>query len=800
MRTIPSLLSRIIFPVRALAGLLLLSFGLLYSPQGIQAQNINSWEATTSYNTINDMVQDRDGRFWIITEGGLFSWRPGGNAERFTPLDGMYQLRPSAIAYDEAGHQIWLGYNDGTLQRLNIDRFSWTSYNDIRRNSNFNSRGVNQLSVLDGFLYVATQFGIVEFEMASGLVRDSFVNLGSFNRGTPVQALAYANGRFYAATPSGLAAGDRSGNGLSVPGNWDTSNGSGSIGLFEENVVALGVREQMIYISDGSDNYSFDLMTPSAGWQQTDLFSGAVERFRSSSSGQTLLGISREEVTLLPDEGSSSSHQISNDRFLSAFYDDAASQSLLLLGTESGGLLVKNDLDESGEFFRLSGPDSNFFTEINIEGDELISASTTGPGQSGVQLRNTGYYIYRNNEWVSFNARNTPELSEKNFQRTYRSAVTEDHYFFGSFGRGMAMHEKATDDITIFDTENSPLPPFAQSNNGRFLIVSGLDTDSGGALWLTTYLSDGDNLYRYVPDTGEWSSYPDPSELANGIYTKLYIDSANQKWMSLENIGGSGIGLMVLRTNEDGTVDAARLTSSQNQGNLPDDLINDIVQDRRGEVWIATGRGVARFLFPTRIIDGSPQDRQASLLINADPDSDSPFLLRDVDATSIAVNAANQKWIGSRGDGLWLIDAEGRRVLRHFTTDNSPLFSDIIEDVAVDDATGIVYVATAQGLLTYTDVPASAERSMDDLFVYPNPYEYDRHSGNIIIEGLTEETLLSIVSVDGRMVNRVQARSGRAEWNGRDFNGNLLASGVYIIVANDQNGDERGIGKVAIIR
>lgn len=799
MNTNPSFFFRLIFPARALAILLLVYFGLLCGPAHAQSQNIDSWEATTSYNTINNMVQDRDGRFWIITEGGLFSWRPGGNAERFTPLDGMYQLRPSAIAYNEDEHQLWLGYNDGTLQRLNIDSFSWNSYNDIRRNNNFNSRGVNQLSILDGFLYVATQFGIVEFEMQSGLVRDSFVNLGSFNRGTPVQSLAYANGRFYAATPSGLAAGERSGNGLSVPGNWDTSNGSGSIGLFEEAVVALGITGQIIYISDGSENYSFDLSTPTAGWQQTDLFSEAVERFQSSSSGQTLMGISTEEVTLLSDEGSSS-HQISDDRFLSAFYDDEASEPLLLLGTESGGLLIKDDLQEAGEPFRLSGPDSNFFTEITIEGNELISASTTGPGQSGVRLRNTGYYIFRNNEWVSFNARNTPELTDKNFQRTYRSTVTEDHYFFGSFGRGMVMHEKATDNITIFDTENSPLPPFAQSNNGRFLIVSGLDTDSGGALWLTTYLSDGDNLYRYLPETDEWSSYPDPAELANGIYTKLYIDSANQKWMSLENIGGSGIGLMVLRTNADGSVDAARLTSSQNDGNLPDDLINDIQQDRRGEVWIATARGVARFLFPTRIIDGSAQDRQASLLINADPDSDSPFLLRDVDATAIAVNAANQKWIGSRGDGLWLIDAEGRRVLRHFTTDNSPLFSNIIEDVAVDDATGIVYVATAQGLLTYTDVPTTAERSMDDLFVYPNPYEYDRHTGNIIIEGLTEETLLSIVSVDGRMVNRVQARSGRAEWNGRDFNGNLLASGVYIIVANDQNGDERGIGKVAIIR
>lgn len=779
---------------------LLCAQAFLTSSGELRAQAVNSWEATTSYNTINDVVQDRDGRYWVITEGGLFSWRPGGNAERFTPLDGMYQLRPTAIAYEPQAHQLWLGYNDGTLQRLDLQRFSWTSYNDIRRNSNFNSRGVNQLSVIDGFLYVATQFGIVEFEPQSGLVRDSFVNLGSFNRGTPVRALAYANGRFYAATPSGLAVGERSSDGLSVPGNWQTTDGNGSIGLFENAVRAVGLQQESIYISDGSQNYRFNQMTPAAGWQETTRFFGPVERFRYSKSGETLMGISRSDVSLIFEDGSRNRQQISEDRFLSAFYDDEAPEPLLLLGTESSGLLLKENLEEAGQTFRLNGPDSNFFTSIEIQGNELISASTTGAGQSGVQLNNTGYYLFRNGQWVSYNARNTPELATERFVRTYRSAITENHYFFGSFGEGLVMHEKATDAITVLNTDNTPLPPFAQSTDGRFLIISGLDTDAGGVLWLTTYLSDGDNLYRYLPETNEWTAYPDPPELANGIYTDLYIDSANQKWMPLQNITGSGIGLMVQRVNADGSVDAVRLSTNQNQGDLPDDLVNAIVQDRRGEVWIGTARGVARFLFPSRIIDGNARDRQASLLINADPDSDSPFLLRDIDATSIAVNAANQKWIGSRGDGLWLIDAEGREVLRHFTAANSPLFSDIIEDVAVDDETGIVYIATAQGLLTYTDVPASAQRSMDDLFVYPNPYEYERHSGNIIIEGLSEETLLSIISVDGRMVNRVETRSGRAEWNARDFNGKRVASGVYIIVANDQNGDERGIGKVAIIR
>lgn len=781
--------------------LLLLINASAYLPAGTATgQAIGEWEATTSFNSINDIVQDRDGRFWAITEGGMFAWKPGENAERFTILDGMYQLRPSAVGYDEARHQVWLGFNDGTLQRFDPDRYSWTSYNDIRRNSNFNNRGINQLKVLDGFLYAATQFGIVEFELESGLVRDSFVNLGNFNRGTPVRALVYVDDRFYAATPSGLAKGVRSGDGLSVPQNWQNSDGQGSIGLFEEGVRAVGIQGNTIYISDGSQNFSFDTSAAGSVWEESNRFFGVVERFRKSESGNRLLGIARQNITLLSPGGGRSRVQISDDVFRSALYDDEASEPLLLSGTESSGLGLRSAPGDDVSFFRLSGPDTNFFTDIKLQGDELISASTTGPGQSGVQLNNTGYYIFRDNEWVSFNARNTPELADVRFVRAYRSAITNNHYFFGSFGEGLVMHEKATDDITVINTENSPLPPYAQSNSGDFLIISGLDTDPDGALWLTTYLSDGDNMFRYVPETDEWTSFPDPSELGNGIYRSLYIDSRNQKWMRLESSAGNGLGIMVKRINADGSQSAVRLTSSANQGNLPNDLVNDIVEDRRGEVWIGTARGVARFLFPGRVIDGSVQDRQASLLINPDPDSDSPFLLRDIDATAIAVNAANQKWVGSRNDGLWLIDAEGRRVLQHFTTENSPLFTNTIEDIAVNDATGEVYIATSQGLLTYTDVPTTATRDMDELSVYPNPYEYDAHSGNIIIEGLSSETLVSIIGVDGRMVNRVQVRSGRAEWDGRDFQGRRLASGVYMIVANDQNGDQRGVGKVAIIR
>ncbi len=759
-----------------------------------KAQGIGDWEATTSYFTTNEIVQDRDGTYWIFTDGGMYSWSPDGPIDTFTPLDGMYRLRPTAAAYDADAHKLWLGFNDGMIQSLDLQRFTWRRYNDIRRNQSFDNRAVNRMRFKDGDLYIATQFGIVVFDTGRGLVDDSYVNLGRFSRGTPVLDFIVEDGIFYAATSSGLAVGDRASGSLAVPLNWDNSDGSGEFGTMQERLETITFFEGLIYASSSDNNFIYG---PS-GWETTNLFPAIVERFRLSTSGGHLLAISESGITILDAEGNSTLQQVPDEIILSGFYNDG-NQPLLLAGTLEAGTAVKSELNQDFDFVRPSGPNLNFFTGLSTRDGSVISASSSVPGQRLSDFSNTNYYILENGEWVNFNRNTNDVLRQFDMRSIYRSLITDTHYYLGSFGRGLVKHDRETNEITIFNANNSPLQP--SSSGGSFVVIGGIDEDTDGNVWVATRRSVNSSLHKYNPSDESWETYTVPSYAGTNRFMSLTVDRFSQQWIPLEGSSSdSGVGMLVNRVEEDGTQTGVRLTTSQTQGNLPSELVNAVVEDKRGEIWIGTGRGVARFLFPDRVIDGSVQDRQATLLINADPDADSPFLLRDIHATSIAVNAANQKWVGSRGDGLWLVDEAGRNILKHFSVDNSPIFSNTILDVAVDDATGTVYIATDEGLMTYIDTPKTAERSMNDLFVYPNPYNYNRNTGNVVIEGLTDETLISIITVDGRTVQRLNARSGRAEWDVRDFNGNQVSSGIYIIVANDSNGDERGVGKIAIIR
>jgi ligand-binding sensor domain-containing protein len=61
--------------------------------------------------------------------------------------------------------------------------------------------------------------------------------------------------------------------------------------------------------------------------------------------------------------------------------------------------------------------------------------------------------------------------------------------------------------------------------------------------------------------------------------------------------------------------------------------------------------------------------------------------------TDIAVDGANNKWIGTADSGLFLVSPNGQETKYHFTINNSPLPSNVINDV-VNNLTGEVFIAT----------------------------------------------------------------------------------------------------------
>lgn len=768
----------------------ILFFLLVVCSSSLTAQDLGSWDIHTSTRTVSDILLDGEGDVWIITSGGIEEIRESGERITLTTLDGLVRLDGQSATYDPVSSKLFVGYIDGNIDVIDTENESINRIGDIARFENFTVKGVNNILVRGSVLYVATDFGVITFDIEGEFVKESFTKLGSFERGIRVLDLDIESDTIYCATEFGIAYGDLN-NELSIDTNWEVYNADN--GFVTEQVQSLGVFNGKLFASTESGNFMYD----SGTWSNDGTFgNGLISEYEFSEN----LLLATRTRTLYYGNDLSSINQVNVLSDLKGLYHNGSGKIYFGTFLHGAGILDIN----SGEIEYLTpeGPFQNFFKGMKFDDGILISSSTNETARNGTIDRAKGYYIFSDNEWQNFNAQNNSTLSSVGFQQTFTTTIAEDYYYFGSWGRGVVRHNKETGDIAVFDETNSTLRGWSD-DNPLYPVISGLGTDSNDDVWITSRYAD-DPLYYQTPGDDDWVSFNKHNETAStDEYVGLFIDSYNQKWITLENSSSTaGTGLLVIDTGntEDPNDDeAVKLNSNENTGNLPDDKVNAIIQDRNGEVWIGTGRGIARFIFPEFIVSSaSSEERRAQWLINEDTSAISRFLLRDVNVSAMAVNGANQKWIGSVNQGIWVLNPEGSRIEKRFTKDNSPLLSDNILSIAINDITGEVFISTDLGLVSFFDTPVSPVNEMDKLKVYPNPFVYSRHAA-ITIEGLSDNTFVKIIGADGTVINELETLGGRVNWDGMDYNGNRLGSGVYFVVAMEHDGNGKGIGKVVII-
>ena len=120
------------------------------------------------------------------------------------------------------------------------------------------------------------------------------------------------------------------------------------------------------------------------------------------------------------------------------------------------------------------------------------------------------------------------------------------------------------------------------------------------------------------------------------------------------------------------------------------------------------------------------------------------YLMAYEDVTSIVVDGANRKWVGTASGGLYLLSANGMEQIRHFTAANSPLFSDKILSLAIQPRSGEVYVGTDYGVQVYRSDATYAELTPDEhVYAFPNPVR-PGYEGPVAIKGFTRNALVHI--------------------------------------------------------
>lgn len=444
-----------------------------------------------------------------------------------------------------------------------------------------------------------------------------------------------------------------------------------------------------------------------------------------------------------------------------------------------------------------SGPYDSPFGEVVLDTyGNLWAAAVEGLPRSGF------YKLSRDDTWVSYTQRFFSELNGRsNFLVVY--ADGEGNAWAGSRGGGLAQVDP-DQVIQLYDQDNSSLLPAAGEQS--FVIVSGIASDGDGNLWVTNTASPMP-LHVRSPD-GTWTGLPPVSCTRLGATSalgSLIVDSSGLKWIIVQDRSDLRltVGILVLDTRDsptDPSDDECQFFGGRGSGGrgLPSTQINVVAEDTDGRIWVGTDEGPAYFISSS--LAATDPSVQASWPIWT-VQSRTAYMLRGLIINDLVEDPAGRLWFATN-DGAYVVESSGSfSPSKHFRTSNSPLLSDQVNSVDVEGSLGLVFLATDKGLISYQGNAINPAPSVQNLFVYPNPVELAREqAATIFIEGLVDQTDIRILSIDGELLARFDARGGKAQWDGRDQDGSLVPSGIYLVVAVGRNGEGTAYGKVAVIR
>jgi hypothetical protein len=230
-------------------------------------------------------------------------------------------------------------------------------------------------------------------------------------------------------------------------------------------------------------------------------------------------------------------------------------------------------------------------------------------------------------------------------------------------------------------------------------------------------------------------------------------------------------------------------------GNLPSNVVTTVCVDFNNDIWIGTDKGLVVYYNSSRIFNSNNIDAQPILI---EFEEEIERLLGSTAITKIVLDGGNRKWVATESAGVILFSNDGRQEVYNFNTSNSPLMSNFIRDIAINDITGEVFFVTERGLQSFRSDASVSDFEYSNVQVFPNPFRPD-FNGVVTIQGIAFESEVRVTDAAGNLVYKTVSNGGTATWNGELMNGQRAASGVYLIWTAPINAKGRYVGKFVMI-
>ena len=230
--------------------------------------------------------------------------------------------------------------------------------------------------------------------------------------------------------------------------------------------------------------------------------------------------------------------------------------------------------------------------------------------------------------------------------------------------------------------------------------------------------------------------------------------------------------------------------------NLPINGVVSVAIDKNDEVWIGTRLGL-RILSNVESALTEPLPTTEPVIITQNGIGEELF--RDNPVLQIEVDSGNHKWVSVDGGGVYYLSEDGQQTIKRFTKENSPLPTNSVTDIKVDEKTGKVYFVTFDGIMVYQGDVAEVTSEFNNVSVYPNPVVRSQFRGNVTIRGLANKANIRITDAAGNLVQSAIARGGFYEWDLNNQKGKRVASGIYFVLMTNDDATSKATIKVAVV-
>lgn len=448
-----------------------------------------------------------------------------------------------------------------------------------------------------------------------------------------------------------------------------------------------------------------------------------------------------------------------------------------------------------------NSPFSHFIEQLALDGNNVFIASGGYTTNNGYNYNPDGFFFRIDNSWGFKNRINDATMKDGYLYgiHTVTSLAIDsktNKRYVGSFWGGLLEVSEKGEILKHYTTKNSTLQAaIGDPNSTR---VGGIAFDTKGNLWVSN--NSAEKPISVLTNDGKW--YAMGSNLSNAQIYKVTVDPiTGYKWFIIGKGSASIIVYDEGKNIADENDDRYIILNSTNSS-LPGSKVNSVEPDLDGKMWVTTDDGVIWFSCGTGIFDKATKTNFCNgSLPTTVVDGIPEYLLKYNNVNTVAIDGANRKWFGT-SDGLFIQSPDGKTQIAYFNQANSPLFDNNIIDIAINNSTGEVFVATNKGLQSIKTEALLGQSYNTAVIAYPNPVrpEYD---GIIAIKGLAQDANVKITDINGRLVYETSALGGQATWNGRDYNGNQVAKGVYLIFSTytkDVDYPDEAVGKILFMK